>query len=79
MKTHIRKLHINQGLLVQRHQLANDVAAWEEFTVNGMTLDTTNPTVYDKHYGPVEVVMLDKKPVTLGQLKKKGALISVNC
>jgi hypothetical protein len=64
-------------LLKERHQLAQDVAAWEEFTGNGMTLDTTTPGNHS--FGPVEVVMLDKKPVTLGQLRGSQSLISIDC
>ena len=60
------------NLLLKRHQLANDVSAWEEFTGNGMTLDTN---VKDKTaYGPVELVMLDKSPKTLGDLKQQNAI-----
>lgn len=59
-------------LLLARQKLANDVAAWEEFTGNGMTLDTNAKNT--KAYGPVEVLMLDKKPLTLGELQKKNAI-----
>jgi hypothetical protein len=59
-------------LLLKRHQLAKDVSAWEEFTGNGMTLDTN---IKDKTvYGPVELVMLDKAPKTIGELKQQKAI-----
>ena len=61
-------------MLVKRHQIAKDVAAWEEFTGNGMTLDTS---VEDKiAHGPVEVLMLDKKPMQLGILKQNKIITS---
>jgi hypothetical protein len=62
-------------LLLVRHKLANDVAAWEEFTGNGMTLDTNVKNA--KAYGPVEVLMLDKKPLTLGELQRKNVITKV--
>jgi hypothetical protein len=62
--------------LILRQQLADQVAAWEEFTGNGMTLDTTSS---DQVFGPVEVVMLDKKPLKLGTLRKKYAIKRVPC
>lgn len=62
--------------LMLRQQLADQVAAWEEFTGNGMTLDTNSIVTT---YGPVEVVMLDKKPMKLGELRKYKAIKSVNC
>lgn len=62
-------------LLCKRHQLAKDVSAWEEFTGNGMTMDTN---VKGKTaYGPVELVMLDKSPKALGELKKNKAILSL--
>ena len=65
----------DSDLLLARHQLAKDVSAWEEFTGNGMTLDTN---VKDKvAYGPVELVMLDKSPKTLGELKDHNAILSL--
>ena len=63
-------------LLIKRQKLADQVAAWEEFTGNGMTLDTNSK---GKTYGPVEVVMLDKKPMTLGGLRKDNAIKSIDC
>lgn len=63
-------------LLIKRQKLADQVAAWEEFTGNGMTLDTTASA---KAYGPVEVVMLDKKPMKLGELRRDKAIKSINC
>ncbi|QEY16745.1 hypothetical protein D0C16_12660 [Cellvibrio sp. KY-GH-1] len=66
---------IEADALIARHQLATDVSAWEEFTGNGMTLDTN---VKDgTAYGPVELVMLDKSPKTLGELKKQNAILSL--
>jgi hypothetical protein len=65
----------NDSLLL-RQQLADQVSAWEEFTGNGMTLDTNSSV---KGYGPVEVVMLDKKPMKLGDLRKNKAVKSINC
>lgn len=62
--------------LLQRQQLAEDMAAWEEFTGTGMTLDTTKTTTA---YGPTEVILLDKKPITLSQLKDNGAIALINC
>ncbi|MDF3011988.1 MAG: hypothetical protein K0Q78_192 [Cellvibrio sp.] len=62
--------------LILRQQFADQVAAWEEFTGNGMTLDTNSKA---KAYGPVEVVMLDKKPMKLGELRKYKAVKSLNC
>lgn len=60
-------------LLLKRHQLAKDISAWEEFTGNGMTMDTNakNKTTY----GPVELVMLDKSPQTLGKLKDQNTIL----
>ncbi len=63
-------------LIIKRQKLAGQVAAWEEFTGNGMTLDTNSKA---KAYGPVEVVMLDKKPMKLGQLRNDKAVKSINC
>lgn len=63
--------------LIKRQKLADQVAAWEEFTGNGMTLDTNSKS--SNAYGPVEVVMLDKKPMQLGELRKNKAVKSVNC
>ncbi len=65
--------------LISRQKLADQVSEWEEFTGNGMTLDTTNASESKPVYGPVEVVILDKKPMKIGHLKKVGALSSVNC
>ncbi len=65
--------------IIKRQDLADQVAAWEEFTGNGMTLDTTKTTPGRPVYGPVEVIVLDKKPMKIGDLKKVGALSSINC
>lgn len=62
--------------LLKRQDLADQVAAWEEFTGNGMTLDITSS---QGTYGPVEVIMLDRKPMTIRELKQFRALKSVNC
>lgn len=62
-------------LLLARHHLAKDLSAWEEFTGNGMTMNTN---IKEKTaYGPVELVMLDKSPITLGDLKKQNAILTL--
>jgi hypothetical protein len=64
------------SLLIKRQKLADQVSAWEEFTGNGMTLDTNSSV---KIYGPVEIVMLDKKPMKLGELRKNQAVTTIDC
>jgi hypothetical protein len=62
-------------LLVDRHKLAKDLSVWEEFTGNGMTLDTNSgATLANGPFGLVEAVMLDKVPKTLGALQEAKAI-----
>jgi hypothetical protein len=62
-------------LLLDRHKLAKDLSIWEEFTGNGMTLDTNGGATLAKGpFGPVEAVMLDKAPKTLGELQAADAI-----
>lgn len=62
--------------LLKRQKLADEVAAWEEFTGNGMTLDITSSK---KAFGPVEIILLDKKPMQLAYLESSNALKRINC
>jgi len=63
-------------MLKKRHAIAGDISTWQEFTGNGMTQDTNvKKTVA---YGTVEVFTFDKRPMRLGELQNKKAILRMS-